>query len=43
MRHWNGAVSGLLISELENATDFISFDKTGAIDLKMDESALEEK
>ena len=43
MRHWNRGVSGLLISELENATDFTwSSDKTGAIDLKMDESALEE-
>ena len=41
---WNGAISGLLISMLEK--QLVLFDwsnNTGAIDVKMDQSVLEEK
>ena len=44
MRHWTGAVSGLLISMLE--TQLVLFDQSnnsGAANVKMDGSVLKEK
>ena len=42
MRHWTGSGSGLLISILENSVLFDWSNDTGAIDLKMDGSVLEQ-
>ena len=40
---WTGAGSGLLISTVEKLVSFDQFNNTGAIDVKMDGSVLEEK
>ena len=45
MRHWTGAGSGLLISLLEKLKMILrdQSNNTGAVDVKMDRSVLEEK